>query len=89
MTRSQDGKLMALRPPKSQFDKLERFASSSFRMSCEPETTSHRGLVNLDVLFDLGLGNYVVSAACKLPGAGKKATVAVPSNEIRISIIAK
>lgn len=87
--RLSDGKLLAPKPTRDQFDRLERYASGVFSLSVAAGGIARINLVNLAELFDLEPGMYSVRATNKLPGPEKTVTAVATSNEITVSIIGK
>jgi hypothetical protein len=78
---------LKLRPPANEFERLGRMAGGTMLVEAEPLQLVRPGLVNLQALFDLSPGTYTVTAACKLTHSETGKSIAVPSNQITISIV--
>jgi hypothetical protein len=78
---------LKLRPPADEFERLKRGAGGTMLVQAEPGAWVRPGLVNLQALFDLSPGTYTVTATCKLPDKDTGKSIAVPSNQITISIV--
>jgi hypothetical protein len=76
-----------LRPVTNELERLRRGVGGIILIEAQPLQLVRPGQVNLQELFDLGSGTYTVIAACKLTDKDTGNSVAVPSNQITISIV--
>jgi hypothetical protein len=78
---------LTLRPPADEFERLRREAGGTMLVQAEPGGLARPGMVNLRALFDLSPGSYTVTASCKLTDKDTDKSIAVPSNQITISVV--
>lgn len=87
--RVSDGKTVSTRPPRDAFDRLRRSGLGAYETQVKPGGLVRFSVVNLRVMFDLDPGEYDVQAFKKLPSETTHASISVPSNEIRITVVSR
>jgi hypothetical protein len=84
-----DGKRINLRPPRDSSDRMRRNGLGLREVFVQPGGTMRFPTIDLAPMFEFQPGTYVISADRIFPSHLRKADLAVRSNEITISVIAK
>jgi len=82
--RVSDNQVMHIKPPHDMFDRLRRHSSGASTFFVDPGGFAYCGTIDLQAIFELGVGEYSITVHYYLPNSPGAALV--PSNPLMITV---